>query len=180
MSSTAASADLSYPIGKFTYAGDSTPEQRAQFIRDIEEMPARLRDAIRGLNEQQLNTPYRPGGWTVRQVVHHVPESHMNSYIRFKLALTENNPTIKPYDEGAWAKTPDVATTPLELSLALLENLHKRWVILLRALTPADLARTVVHPELGQLTVDRLLALYAWHSKHHVAHITSLRKRNGW
>lgn len=178
--STAATPDLSYPIGKFEYSGSSTPEQRAQYIREIEETPARLRDAIRGLNEQQLNTPYRPGGWTPRQVVHHVPESHMNAYTRFKLGLTEDNPTIKPYNENAWSQTPEVAQTPLDVSLALLENLHKRWVLLLRALTPKDLARTIVHPELGQLNLDRYLAMYAWHGKHHVAHITSLRKRNNW
>jgi hypothetical protein len=177
---TAATPDLSYPTGKFEYAGPSTPEQRAQFIHQIEEAPARLRDAIRGLNEQQLNTPYRPGGWTVRQVVHHVPESHMNAYVRFKLGLTEDNPTIKPYNEKRWSETPDVATTPVEVSLALLENLHKRWVILLRALTVADLERTILHPELGQVKLDRYLAMYAWHGKHHVAHITSLRQRNGW
>ena len=179
--SPAVSPDLSYPIGKFEYAGSSTPEQRVQYIREIEETPARLREAIRGLNEQQLNTPYRPSGWMVRQVVHHVPESHMNAYIRFKLGLTEDNPTIKPYNEKRWSETPDVATTPLDVSLALLENVHKRWVILLRALTPSDLARTIVHPEYGtSLSLDRYLAMYAWHGKHHVAHITSLRERNAW
>ena len=177
---TAPTPDLSYPVGKFEYAGASTPEQRAQFIREIEETPARLRDAIRGLNEQQLNTPYRPGGWTVRQVVHHVPESHMNAYVRFKLGLTEDNPTIKPYNEKLWSETPDVATTALEVSLALLDNLHRRWVILLKSLTPADLARTIVHPEQGQVKLDRYLAMYAWHGRHHVAHITSLRERNHW
>lgn len=177
---TAPAPDLSYPIGKFTYAGPSTPEQRAQFIRDIEDTPARLRDAIRGLSPQQLDTTYRPGGWTVRQVVHHVPESHMNAYVRFKLGLTEDNPTIKPYNEDAWSRTPDVTTTPVEVSLALLDNLHQRWVVLLRALTPADLERTIQHPELGQLKLDRYLAMYAWHGKHHVAHITSLRDRNDW
>jgi hypothetical protein len=178
--STAPTIDLSYPIGKFEYAGSSTPEQRAQYIGEIEQTPARLRDAIRGLNEQQLNTPYRPAGWTVRQVVHHVPESHMNAYTRFKLGLTEDNPTIKPYNEKRWSETPDVAITPLEVSLALLENLHKRWVNLLRALTAADLERTIMHPELGQVKLDRYLAMYAWHGKHHVAHITSLRQRSGW
>lgn len=177
---TTATTDLSYPIGKFEYAGPSTTQQRAQYIGEIEEAPARLRDAIRGLSEQQLNTPYRPGGWTARQVVHHVPESHMNAYVRFKLGLTEDNPTIKPYNEKLWSETPDVATTPLEVSLALLENLHKRWVILLRSLTSNDLERTIVHPELGQVKLDRYLAMYAWHGKHHVAHITSLRQRNGW
>ena len=178
--STAPTPDLSYPIGKFEYSGASRPEQRVQYIAEIEETPARLRDAIRGLNEQQLQTPYRPGGWTVRQVVHHVPESHMNAYVRFKLALTEDNPTVKPYNEKLWSETADVATTPLEISLALLENLHRRWVILLRTLTPADLGRPMVHPELGPVKLDRYLAMYAWHGKHHVAHITSLRRRNGW
>ena len=177
---TAPTPDLSYPVGKFEYAGASTPEQRAQYIREIEETPARLRDAIRGLDEQQLNTPYRPGGWTVRQVVHHVPESHMNAYVRFKLGLTEDNPTIKPYNEKLWSETSDVASTPIEVSLALLENLHRRWAILLKALTPADLARTIVHPEQGQVMLDRYLAMYAWHGRHHVAHITSLRQRNNW
>ena len=178
--STAPTPDLSYPIGKFEYARTSTPEERAQHIADIEQCPARLRDAIRGLNEQQLQTPYRLGGWTVRQVVHHVPESHMNAYVRFKLALTEDNPTVKPYNEKLWSETADVAATPLEVSLALLENLHRRWVILLRSLTSSDLARPMVHPELGPVKLDRYLAMYAWHSKHHVAHITSLRQRNGW
>src|SRR5512140_3121436 len=177
---TAPAPDLAYPIGKFQYAGSSTPDQRAQYIRESAEAPAHLRAAIGGLNEQKLNTPYRPGGWTVRQVVHHVPESHMNAYVRFKLGLTEDNPTVKPYNEKRWSEMPDVATTPLEVSLALLENLHKRWVILLKALTPADLERTMVHPELGQVKLDRYLAMYAWHSRHHVAHITSLRQRNGW
>ncbi|MGH9524615.1 MAG: YfiT family bacillithiol transferase [Terriglobales bacterium] len=177
---TAAAPDLSYPIGKFQYAGSSTSEQRAQYIREIEETPARLRDAVRGLNEQQIETPYRPGGWTVRKVVHHVPESHMNAYVRFKLALTEENPTVKPYKEDLWAKTPDVAATPLEVSLALLENLHRRWVMLLKSLTAADLERTLQHPELGQVKLDRYLAMYAWHGKHHVAHITALRQRNEW
>ena len=177
---TAPAPDLSYPIGNFEYSGSSTPQQRAQSIREIEDTPARLRDAIAGLNEQQLATAYRPGGWTVRQVVHHVPESHMNAYVRFKLALTEENPTVKPYREDLWAKTADVAATPLEFSLALLENLHRRWVILLKSLTAADLERTLQHPELGQVKLDRYLAMYAWHGKHHVAHITELRKRNGW
>lgn len=177
---TAPSPDLRYPIGKFEHSGSSTPEQRAQYIHDIDEAPARLREAVRFLTPRQLDTPYRPDGWTVRQVVHHVPESHMNAYVRLKLALTEDSPTIKPYNEDAWSKTPDVAITPLEISLALLENLHLRWVTLLRALTPADFARTFRHPELGQQTLDRYVAMYAWHGKHHVAHITSLRQRNGW
>jgi hypothetical protein len=132
------------------------------------------------LNEQQLNTPYREGGWTVRQVVHHVPESHMNAYIRFKLALTETDPTVKPYDEAAWAETADVRETPIEVSLALVENLHARWVILLRSMSDADFKKQFVHPDNGVVSLEKNLALYAWHGKHHVAHITSLRERKQW
>jgi hypothetical protein len=136
--------------------------------------------AVAGLDAAQLDAPYRPGGWTVRQVVHHVPESHMNAYIRFKLGLTEDEPTIKPYDEDAWAKLPDVAVTPVETSLALLDELHLRWVTLLRLLDDAQFARTFRHPALGVIRLDGNLALYAWHGKHHTAHITSLRERMGW
>jgi hypothetical protein len=139
-----------------------------------------LRAAIGGLNEKQLNTPYRDDGWTVRQVIHHVPESHMNAYIRFKLALTENEPTIKPYDEAAWAETGDVRETPIEVSLALLENLHTRWVVRLRSMSDSDFAKQFRHPEMGVVPLEKNLALYAWHGKHHVAHITSLRERNQW
>jgi DinB superfamily len=139
-----------------------------------------LRAVIAGLNEEQLNTPYRDRGWTVRQVIHHVPESHMNAYIRFKLALTENEPTIKPYDETAWAETADVRETPLEVSLVLLENLHKRWVVLLQSMSDADFSKQFRHPELGVVPLEKNLALYAWHGKHHTAHITSLRERMQW
>ena len=139
-----------------------------------------MRAAVAGLTPEQLDTPYRPGGWTVRQVVHHVPDSHINSYVRFKLALTEEEPTIKPYDEARWAKLADTATTPVEVSLTLLDSLHSRWVPLLQSLTEADFARQFRHPELGMVRLDRNLALYAWHGKHHVAHITSLRERMGW
>jgi DinB superfamily len=139
-----------------------------------------LRAATAGLNEEQLNTPYRDGGWTVRQVIHHVPESHMNAYIRFKLALTESEPTIKPYDETAWAETADVRDTPLEVSLALLDNLHKRWVVLLKSMSEADFLKEFRHPELGVVPLEKNLALYAWHGKHHTAHITSLRERKLW
>ena len=172
--------DLRYPIGNFHYDKPYTPEQRAQFISEIEAAPARLRAAVHGLSPLQLDTPYRPGGWTVRQVVHHVPESHMNAYVRFKLALTEDNPTIKPYNEKLWSETPDVAVTPIETSLALLENLHQRWVLVLRAIRSEQWQRTMVHPELGQVVLDRYVGMYAWHGKHHVAHVTSLRQRNGW
>ncbi len=140
-----------------------------------------MRAALHGLTDAQLNTPYRPGGWTARQVAHHVPESHMNAYIRFKLALTEQNPTIKPYDEDAWSKLADVSREPVETSIVLLEALHKRWVTLLETMKPEDFARTVVHPEYGkQMSLDELLQMYAWHGKHHAAHVTTLRQRSGW
>ena len=174
-------SDPRYPIGKFSFAGPSDSTTRKNFINDVEQAPAALRAAIKGLSPQQIETPYRDGGWTVRQVVHHVPESHMNAYIRFKLALTEDEPTIKPYMEDRWAKLPDVQSTPLEVSLALLDSLHDRWVRLLRSMTDADWKHTFRHPELGEaLTLDKNLALYAWHGRHHVAHITELRKRMGW
>lgn len=172
--------DLRYPIGKFQRVDVLTDAQRRGFIDAIAEAPAKLRSAIEGLNDRQLDTPYRPGGWTVRQVVHHVPDSHINSFVRFKLALTEDEPTIKPYDEGRWAELGDVNATPVETSLALLESLHKRWVLLLNSLTPSHWRRTFRHPERGTMTLDENLQLYAWHGRHHVAHITSLRERNGW
>ncbi|HZU41399.1 MAG TPA: bacillithiol transferase BstA [Terriglobales bacterium] len=172
-------SDLRYPIGKWP-KDPFTPERKKQWIEDVAGAPARLRAAVEGLSPQQLDTPYRDGGWTVRQVVHHVPESHMNAYIRFKLALTEDVPTIKPYAEDLWAKLDDVPKTPIEVSLALLENLHERWVILLRSLSDQDFARKFRHPEIGELTLGLNLGLYAWHGKHHVAHITSLRERMGW
>jgi len=172
-------SDPRYPIGKWPKE-PFTPEHKKQWVDDVAAAPARLRAAVEGLSPQQLDTPYRDGGWTVRQVVHHVPESHMNAYIRFKLALTEDVPTIKPYMEDRWAQTGDVSKTPIEVSLALLENLHERWVILLRSLSDQDFARKFRHPELGELTLGLNLGLYAWHGKHHVAHITSLRERMGW
>ncbi len=172
--------NLSFPIGKFTYGGPAADEQRKAFIEEIAETPARLRAAINGLSEKQLDTPYRPEGWTVRQVVHHVPDSHLNSYVRFKLALTEDNPTIKPYAEDRWAQLGDTQSTPVEVSLQLLESLHDRWVRLLRSLTPEQWKRTFRHPDMGEMTLDKTLALYVWHGKHHVAHITELRKRMSW
>jgi DinB superfamily len=173
-------SDPRYPIGKFTFDGPPDEAQRKKLIDNIEQTPAALRAAIKNLSPEQIETPYRDGGWTVRQVVHHVPESHMNAYIRFKLALTEDEPAIKPYMEDRWADTPDVPSTPLEVSLALLEPLHDRWVRLLRNLKPADWKRTFRHPEMGIVPLERNLALYSWHGKHHVAHITELRKRMGW
>jgi uncharacterized damage-inducible protein DinB len=173
-------SDPRYPIGKFAFDGPPSEAQRNQFINDIEQTPAALRAAIRNLSPEQIETPYRDGGWTVRQVVHHVPESHMNAYIRFKLALTEDEPTIKPYMEDRWADTPDVEATPLEVSLAMLEQLHTRWVRLLRSLKATDWKRTFRHPAMGIVLLEKNLALYSWHGKHHVAHITELRKRMGW
>jgi DinB superfamily len=172
--------DPRYPIGKFAFTGSTDATQPKQFIDEIAQAPTALRAAVSGLNSQQTETPYRDGGWTVRQVVHHVPESHMNAYIRFKLALTEDEPTIKPYMEDRWARTEDVQSTPLEVSLAMLDLLHDRWVRLLRSLKPDDWKRTFRHPELGIVSLEKNLALYAWHGKHHVAHITELRKRMRW
>lgn len=180
LSEVNAMTDLRYPIGKFTYAGAPTAEQRQELVSSIEQAPSRLRGAVKGLSEQQLDTPYRPDGWTVRQVAHHVPDSHLNAYIRFKLALTEEEPTIKPYAEDRWAQLADTQATPVEVSLALLDSLHDRWVRLLRSLAPEDWKRTFRHPELGLVSLEKNLALYAWHGRHHVAHITSLRERNGW
>ena len=149
-------------------------------IDQIAATPARMREAVAGLDESQLDTPYRDGGWTVRQVVHHVPDSHMNAYTRVKLALTEHEPMIKPYDEAAWARLNDVHDTPIETSLVLLETLHQRWNTILRAMTDADFERTLLHPDMGVMTLDALIAMYAWHGRHHVGHITSLRSRSGW
>jgi uncharacterized damage-inducible protein DinB len=172
--------DLRYPIGKFHFAGPLTDEQKKNCLDDIARAPANLRAAIKGLSESQFDTPYRPGGWSVRQVVHHVPDSHLNSYVRFKLALTENEPTIKTYAEDRWAELNDTKTTPVEVSLTLLESLHDRWMRLLRSLTPEEWKRTFRHPELGAMTLEKTLALYAWHGRHHVSHITGLRDREGW
>jgi hypothetical protein len=173
-------SDPSYPIGKFIFGGSPDAQQRQKFIEDIEKAPAALRAAVQGLSPQQIETPYRDGGWTVRQVVHHVPESHMNAYIRFKLALTEDAPAIKPYMEDRWAKLADVQSTPLEVSLSLLDSLHNRWVRLLRSLQAPEWKRAFTHPELGAIPLEKNLALYAWHGRHHVAHITELRKKMGW
>jgi DinB superfamily len=173
-------SDPRFPIGKFSFDGPPDEGQRQRFIDDIEQTPAALRASVQGLSPQQIETPYRDGGWTVRQVVHHVPESHMNAYIRFKLALTEDAPTIKPYMEDRWAKLRDVQSTPLEVSLSLLDSLHNRWVRLLRSLEPQDWKRGFNHPEMGMVPLEKNLALYSWHGRHHVAHITELRKKMGW
>jgi len=174
-------SDLSYPIGKFEWPGAVTPAERERLIAQIAAMPAKFRAAVTGLTPKQLDTPYRPGGWTVRQVIHHVPDSHLNAYIRSKLALTENQPTIKPYEQQLWAELADSKDTPVEASLAMLDALHQRWVVLLRSLAPQDFARIFVHPEhAAPLSLDWLLALYAWHGAHHTAHVTALRDRMGW
>ena len=173
--------DPRYPIGRFERRDTLTSDERRKHMDTIAATPQKMRDAIRGLSEQQLDTPYRDGGWTVRQVVHHVPESHMNAYIRTKLALTEDNPVIKPYEESLWSKLPDVPLAPIETSLTLLESLHKRWDVLLRQLKDSDFRRTFRHPEHeGNLSLDWLMAMYSWHSRHHVAHVTSLRDRMHW
>jgi hypothetical protein len=172
--------DLQYPVGRFEWSGPNSPDDRHRLLDQIEQTPAKLRAVVEGLSAEQLDTPYRPGGWTVRQVVHHVPDSHLNSYIRFKLALTEDEPIIKPYEQTRWAELEDGKTADIGISLALLESLHKRWILLLRSLSAADFARKFRHPELGEVTLDMNLALYAWHGRHHVAHITSLRERMCW
>jgi len=167
-------------VGPFLFNPAATDATRGECIQHISQVPAAMRRALDGLADRQLDTPYRPGGWTVRQVVHHVPDSHLNAYCRFKLALTEQNPTIKPYDEGAWANVADTARTPPDVSLAMLDALHTRWVILLESMASADFARPLQHPEKGSITLDWMLQLYAWHGRHHAAHITELRKREGW
>jgi hypothetical protein len=173
-------SDPRYPIGKFSFEGPLSVEQKSKFLDDIEQTPARLKAAVAGLSEAQLDTPYRDGGWTVRQVVHHVPDSHMNSYVRFKLALTEPEPTIRTYMENLWAELPEAKGAPAEPSLELLESLHARWMLMLRAFTPSDWKRTFRHPEIGLVSLEKNLAIYAWHGRHHVAHITELRKKMGW
>jgi hypothetical protein len=174
-----ATADLRYPIGEFTLPASITTATRAEAIEAIAALPGWMRAAVRGLSESQLDTPYRPGGWTVRQVVHHVPDSHLNAYIRLKLAITEDNPTIKPYDQEAFAKLADQRLS-IDVSLSMLDALHTRWTTVLHSLTPTQFARPLVHPEIGPITVDYLVHQYSWHSRHHVAHITGLRQREGW
>jgi uncharacterized damage-inducible protein DinB len=172
--------DPRFPIGKYQMPADVTSTKRAEAISEIAATPERVRTAVNGLSDAQLETPYRDGGWTLRQVVHHLADSHMNAYIRWRLALTETEPTIKPYEESAWAKLEDAAHAPVEVSLELLAPLHQRWVDLLRSLKDQDFARTFRHPEHGVRTLDWMLFLYAWHGNHHTAHITELRKQKGW
>ena len=172
--------DLRYPVGEFRLKTEITNGQRKELIASLAEVPVKLRAAIAGLAPPQLNEPYRPEGWTVRQVVHHVADSHLNGYTRFKLGLTEVRPTIKLYEEKRWAQLEDGRHADPEISLRLLEPLHTRWVMFLRSLQPEDFAQTVKHPELGVMSLDGLLQLYEWHGRHHIAHITSLRQRMGW
>jgi hypothetical protein len=171
--------DLRYPIGKFRPPAENTPAVRAEQIQILSELPARLRAAVSGLSAAQLDTPYREDGWTVRQVVHHFADSHANSYIRFKLALTEDSPTIKPYDEAAWARLPD-SNAPIEPSLIFIDGLHQRLVALLETMSDDDFQRSFTHPERGRVTLANNLAIYAWHSLHHTAHIVNLRARKAW
>ncbi len=172
--------DPRYPIGRFSPPADYPDTFIADCIRRIEQAPARLRDAVAGLTDAQLDTPYRDGGWTVRQLIHHVADSHMNASIRFRLALTEEEPTIKPYREGQWARLEDAAHSDIGSSLTLLDALHRRWVILLRSMTHDQFRRRLNHPENGAMTLERSLALYAWHGEHHAAHVTALRDRMHW
>src|SRR5215212_228911 len=174
-------SDLRYPVGKFEHRDILDRDERKAAMDTLAAVPEKMRAAIRGLDDKQLDTPYRDGGWTVRQVVHHVPDSHLNAYTRLKLALTEDEPVIKPYDEARWAELADVQVTPVETSLTLLECLHRRWVLLLRSLGPKDMSRRFRHPEQNRsIGLDEVLAMYAWHGRHHIAHITSLRSRMGW
>lgn len=171
--------DLRYPVGKYTLEENLSEERRNELIGEIAETPSKLRAAVKGLDEKQLSTPYREGGWTVRQVAHHLADSHLNAFVRFKLAVTEDFPAIKPYDQKLWAETAD-ARGPVEPSLKLVESLHTRWVELLRSMSASDFKRKLNHPEMGAVTLERYLGLYAWHGRHHVAHVTSLRERMKW
>jgi uncharacterized damage-inducible protein DinB len=181
MTTTNQQTDLRYPIGRFDFDAPITESDYPKLIAAIAETPGALRAALAGLSSDQLATPYRPGGWTLKQVAHHIPDSHLNAYTRFKLALTEDEPTIKPYDEAAWAELADSQKVPIDVSLDLLDALHVRWVALLRSMGAADFERGFRHPEHGRvLSLKQLLGLYAWHGRHHVAHITSLKKREGW
>jgi len=173
-------ADPRYPIGKFSSKDSYTPAERTDFMQRIESLPGRLDAAVVGMNDKQFDTPYRDGGWTVRQVVHHVADSHANAYIRVKWALTEDKPVIKPYDEKAWATTPETTSDPA-LSLAFLKALHAKWTLLLKNMSEAERQRLFIHPATQKtFNADQLMAMYAWHGDHHLAHITELKKRMGW
>jgi uncharacterized damage-inducible protein DinB len=173
-------SDPRYPIGRFARPAEFTAASRTAAISTIAAAPARFREAVRGFSDAQLDTPYRDDGWTVRQLIHHVADSHMNAYVRVRLALTEESPVIKPYEEQLWAELPDAKTMPVEVSLSLIDGIHERWTALLRTLSPEQWARTLTHPVNGPMTLDSLTALYAWHSDHHTAHVTELKKSRGW
>jgi uncharacterized damage-inducible protein DinB len=176
-----ATTDPRYPVGRFVPPTEFTTESRGAAIAAIAALPAELRAATAGLDDAQLDTPYRDGGWTLRQLVHHVADSHVNAYVRHKLAICEEEPTIRPYDEKTWAETHEARTAPVEISLALLDALHARWTAFLRALPAATFARGFFHPEARQrMTLDWSIALYAWHGRHHTAHVTALRTARGW
>ena len=173
------SDDLRYPIGKFDADRKVTAELRREFVQTIRDLPSKIAAAVKGLSEEQLDTEYRPGGWTVRQTIHHVADSHLNSFCRFKLALTEDKPTIRPYYEDRWAELAD-SKLPVEVSLQILDAVHRRWVVLLEAFSEDEFQKELIHPDSGTWTLEKFLDLYDWHSKHHTAHITKLRERNNW
>lgn len=172
--------DLRYPIGNFHMPQEVTAETREKFIPTIERLPEKLREIVEDLSDEQLDTSYRPEGWTIRQLVHHIADSHINSFCRFKFGMSEQTPTIKVYNEAIWAETTDSKTMPIEASLKILEGIHARWTALLKSMNDDDYNRKIVHPEHGEMTLGNLLALYDWHSRHHTAHITNLRDRKGW
>jgi uncharacterized damage-inducible protein DinB len=173
-------SDVRYPIGPWSRDAAFTPEKRRDWTRQIADLPKNLHAAVDGLSDEQLDTPYRPGGWTVRQTVHHIADSHLNAYVRFRLTLTEDEPTIRPYDQDSWAQLSDSVRAPVTPSLRMVDGLHDRWCALLESLSDADFGRRLRHPEAGVLTLTELLSLYSWHGRHHVAHITGLRREHGW
>lgn len=180
MHTTATIDEIRFPVGDFAIDPNVTVQKRAAWIQELAEAPAKLRAAVSGLSEVQLNERYREGGWMLRQVVHHLADAQLNGFVRFKLALTEDRPAIKTYEETLWAETPDGREAPVQLSLTLLDALHARWTLLLESLSEADFHRTFRHPQRGELTLDEALQLYAWHGRHHTAHITGLRERKSW
>ncbi len=170
---------LRFPIGKFEKDFDDAHGMREAFVNEIAELPNKLKDAVENFDDKKLDTPYRPEGWTVRQVVHHLADSHLNAFCRFKLALTEENPTIRPYEEAAWAELSD-SEMPIEASMKIIEGVHSRWVKLLESMSDEDFQKALNHPESGSWTLEKMLAQYAWHGKHHTAHITKLREMKDW
>jgi hypothetical protein len=167
--------DLRYPVGEFQYAGPAPEDERRKWVLEIAEAPAKLRSAVHGLSPEQLDTPYRTGGWTARQVVHHLADAHMNAYVRFRLTLTELEPVVKPYQEALWAELSDARTAPVELSMQLMDSMHSRWVMLLQSFRAEDWQRVYRHPEMGVVSLEMATAMYAWHGRHHIAHILSIK-----